>query len=146
VTHALHPKQPVQTPQQFYDWFALIDRSVAHSQEAHFRAHVANVSEHLDTCDQIVERIDEVDREVAGMLEGWRSVEEGGKSLKDACEKLLEERVWILGVLPCEALTYNTGQATGTHGRNRDTAGVFPRARACNADAQPSGRIVGATN
>lgn len=83
----------MQTPQQFYDWFALIDRSVAHSQEAHFRAHVANVSEHLDTCDQIVERIDEVDREVAGMLEGWRSVEEGGKSLKDACEQLLEERV-----------------------------------------------------
>jgi len=93
ATHALHPKQPVQTPQQFYDWFALIDRSVAHSQEAHFRAHVASVSEHLDTCNRLVERIDEVDSEVDGMLEGWRGVEEGGKSLKDACERLLEERV-----------------------------------------------------
>ncbi|KAJ6500169.1 Sec34-like family-domain-containing protein [Mycena vitilis] len=96
VTHALHPKQPVQTPQQFYDWFALIDRSVAHSQEAHFRAHVASVSEHLDTCDGLVERIDEVDAEVDGMLEGWRGVEEGGKSLKDACERLLEERDRLL--------------------------------------------------
>ncbi|KAF9466887.1 Sec34-like family-domain-containing protein [Collybia nuda] len=96
ATHPLHPKQPVQTPQQFYDWFALIDRSVAHSQEAHFRAHVANVSEHLDTCDQIINRIDEVEKEVAGMLEGWRSVEEGGKSLKDACEVLLEERDKLL--------------------------------------------------
>ncbi|KAJ7145893.1 Sec34-like family-domain-containing protein [Mycena epipterygia] len=96
VTHALHPKQPVQTPQQFYDWFALIDRSVAHSQEAHFRAHVASVSEHLDTCDRLVERIDEVDAEVDGMLEGWRGVEEGGKSLKDACERLLEERDRLL--------------------------------------------------
>ncbi|KAJ7661640.1 Sec34-like family-domain-containing protein [Mycena rosella] len=95
-THALHPKQPVQTPQQFYDWFALIDRSVAHSQEAHFRAHVASVSEHLDTCDRLVERIDEVDAEVDGMLEGWRGVEEGGKSLKDACERLLEERDRLL--------------------------------------------------
>lgn len=93
ATHALHPKQPVQTPQQFYDWFALIDRSVAHSQEAHFRAHVANVSEHLKTCDLLVEKIDEVDNEVDQMLKEWRSVEEGGKSLKDACEKLLEERV-----------------------------------------------------
>lgn len=27
------------------------------------------------------------------MLAGWRSVEDGGKSLKDACEQLLEERV-----------------------------------------------------
>lgn len=96
VTHALHPKQPVQTPQQFYDWFALIDRSVAHSQEAHFRAHVASVSEHLDTCDRLVERIDEVDVEVDGMLEGWRGVEEGGKSLKDACERLLKERDRLL--------------------------------------------------
>ena len=86
----------MQTPQQFYDWFALIDRSVAHSQEAHFRAHVANVSEHLQTCDRLIEKIDEVDREVDAMLEGWRSVEEGGKSLKDACQKLLEERVQSL--------------------------------------------------
>jgi hypothetical protein len=40
-----------------------------------------------------VERIDEVNGEVEGMLEGWRGVEEGGRSLKDACERLLEERV-----------------------------------------------------
>jgi len=93
ASHALHPKQPVQTPQQFYDWVAQIDRSVAHSQEAHFRAHVAVVSEHLNTADTLIERIDEVDREVSGLLEGWRSVEEGGKNLKDACERLLEERV-----------------------------------------------------
>ncbi|KAF8149366.1 Sec34-like family-domain-containing protein [Crassisporium funariophilum] len=94
--HALHPKQPVQTPQQFYDWFALIDRSVAHSQEAHYRAHVASISNHLDTCDLLIDRIDEVDKEVDGMLEGWRGVEEGGKSLKDACERLLEERDSLL--------------------------------------------------
>jgi hypothetical protein len=95
ATHALHPKQPVHTPEQFYDWFSLIDRSVAHSQEAHFRAHVASVAEHLDSCDRLVERIEEVDREVEEMLEGWRSVEEGGRSLKNACERLLEERVCV---------------------------------------------------
>lgn len=82
----------MQTPQQFYDWFSLIDRSVAHSQEAHYRAHVASVSEHLDTCDLLINRIDQVEKEVDVMLEGWRGVEEGGKSLKDACERLLEER------------------------------------------------------
>ena len=95
----LHPDQPIQTPQQFYDWLALIDRSVAHFQESHFRAHVASVTEHLEMCDRLVERIDEVDREVGGMLEGWRGVEEGGRSLKDACERLLKERVRSL--CPC---------------------------------------------
>ena len=91
--HSLYPTQPIQTPQQFYDWFALIDRSVAHFQESHFRAHVASVTEHLETCDRLVEKIDEVEREVGEMMEGWRSVEEGGRSLKDACERLLQERV-----------------------------------------------------
>lgn len=83
------------TPQQFYDWFAVIDRSVAHSQEAHFRAHVASVSDHLSTCDFLLERVDEIDGEVDQMLEGWTSVEEGGKSLKEACEGLIEERVRV---------------------------------------------------
>ncbi len=94
--HALHPKNPIQTPQQFYDWFALIDRSVAHSQEAHFREHLTTVAEHLESCDQLLQRIDQVDSELEGMLGGWKSVEEGGKSLKDACEELLEERVRVL--------------------------------------------------
>ncbi|TRM70359.1 Sec34-like family-domain-containing protein [Schizophyllum amplum] len=94
--HPLHPKQPIQTPQQFYDWFALVDREIAHSQEAHFRAHVASVAKHLAACDGLVEKIDDVDGEVASMLEGWRTVEEGGKSLKDACERLLQERERLL--------------------------------------------------
>ncbi|KAI0315102.1 Sec34-like family-domain-containing protein, partial [Amylostereum chailletii] len=96
TAHALHPTQPVQTPQQFYDWFALIDRSVAHSQEAHFREHLLGVSDHLDVCDRLLERIEAVDREVAAMLDGWRSVDEGGKSLQEACQKLLEERDRLL--------------------------------------------------
>ncbi|KZT04128.1 Sec34-domain-containing protein [Laetiporus sulphureus 93-53] len=98
ATHPLHPKQPIQTPQQFYDWFALIDRSVAHSQEAHFRAHLESVSGHLDTCDALVHRIDEVDAAIVDMLREWRIVEDGGKSLKEACEQLLEERDRLLSI------------------------------------------------
>jgi len=43
-----------------------------------------------------VERIDEINGEVEGMLEGWKGVEEGGRSLKDACERFLEERDKVL--------------------------------------------------
>ncbi|KAI6040227.1 Sec34-like family-domain-containing protein [Pisolithus marmoratus] len=96
TSHALDPKQPIQTPQQFYDWFAQIDRSVTHSQEAHFRAHVAMVAGHLDTAGMLLERIDEVEQGVDGMLEGWRSVEESGRNIKDACERLLQERDELL--------------------------------------------------
>jgi len=91
--HALYPSHPIQTPQQFYDWFTLVDRSVAHSQEAHYRAHLANLDEHLSICDLLLERIGGIEDDLDGMLEGWRGVEEGGKNLKGACERLLEERV-----------------------------------------------------
>ena len=50
-------------------------------------------------CDSILERIDLLEREVTDMLEGWRGVEEGGKSLKDACERLLVEKVSLLFIL-----------------------------------------------
>ena len=66
---------------------------MAHSQEAHYRAHLESVSEHLETCDRLIERIDGVDMAVDGMSNEWKLVEEGGKSLKGACEQLLEERV-----------------------------------------------------
>jgi len=44
-------------------------------------------------CDRLVGRIDQVDAEVSSMLDKWRGVEEGGKSLQDASQKLLDERV-----------------------------------------------------
>ena len=94
--HALHPKQPIQTPQQFYDWFTLIDQSVARSQESHFHAHLETVTSHVEMCDSVLERIELLEREVTDMLDGWRGVEEGGKSLKDACERLLVEKVSLI--------------------------------------------------
>ncbi|KAI0935438.1 hypothetical protein AcV7_003871 [Taiwanofungus camphoratus] len=45
-----------------------------------------------------MQRIDEVDAALDSMLREWRSVEEGGKSLKDACEQLLEERDRLLSI------------------------------------------------
>ncbi|KZV93433.1 Sec34-domain-containing protein [Exidia glandulosa HHB12029] len=92
TAHPLHPKVPIATPQQFHDWFAAVDRSVAHSQEAHFRVHLATVAAHRETCDALLTTVGEVEADVASMLEEWRSVEQGGRSLKDACERLLEER------------------------------------------------------
>ena len=55
-------------------------------------------------CDKLVGRVDQVDAEVASMLDKWRSVEEGGKSLQDASQKLLDERVrfvWIKYMRVC---------------------------------------------
>jgi hypothetical protein len=95
--HPLHPTQAIQTPQQFHDWFALIERSIQHSQEAHFRAHLSLVSKHLNKCDELLADVDGMDNELRGMLAAWRGVEEGGRSLKGASEQLLEEKAgaWV---------------------------------------------------
>lgn len=90
--HALHPTQPIATPQAFFDWLALVDRAATHSQEAHFRAHLASLSEHLETCTSLLTLTSTVQSEVDAMLADWRSVEEGGRSLQDACARLLGER------------------------------------------------------
>ncbi|EJD02929.1 Sec34-domain-containing protein [Fomitiporia mediterranea MF3/22] len=91
-TQTLRPNRPVQTTQEFYDWFSLIERSVAHAQEAHYRDHLSAVKKHLDTCEDLADSVDSVHQDVDQMLDGWQSVESGGRSLKDACEELLDER------------------------------------------------------
>ncbi|OCB87405.1 Sec34-domain-containing protein [Sanghuangporus baumii] len=90
--YAIPPGRPVQTPQEFYDWFSMIERSVAHSQEAHYRDYLATLDTHLSTCQSLVEGVHSVSMDVDDMLDGWRSVESGGRSLKEACEELLDER------------------------------------------------------
>jgi hypothetical protein len=72
----------------------LVDRSVAHSQEAQYHAHLASLGDQLGVCDLLLNRIEEVENEVGHMLEEWRGVE-GGTSLQGACERLqvLEENV-----------------------------------------------------
>ncbi|KAH8806892.1 Sec34-like family-domain-containing protein [Flagelloscypha sp. PMI_526] len=91
-THPLHPSHPIQTAQQFYDWFSLVDKSVAHAQGAHFRAHLSSVASKTAACDELISKIDSIETEVTEMLTAWRGVEEGGRSLQGACEVLLEER------------------------------------------------------
>ncbi|KAJ3920985.1 Sec34-like family-domain-containing protein [Lentinula edodes] len=96
ASHKLHPKYPLHTPQQFYDWHALISRSVTHAQESHFRAHLDSVSSHIETCDFLISQIDQVEDEITSMHFQWQGVEDGGRSLKESSEGLLIERDSLL--------------------------------------------------
>lgn len=97
--HPLYPKQPIQTNQQLYEWFSQVERDVVHSQEAKFRDYLNKVSGHMNTCDELMTTIDSVEEDVINMLGWWRQVEEGGKSMQDACQLLLAERVSYLSLL-----------------------------------------------
>ena len=92
-SNSLIPERPIQSTQEFYDWFSIIERSVTHSQEAHYREYLEMVDGHLGECAFLADGVDGVDREVGEMLESWRGVEAGGRNLKEAYEALLDERV-----------------------------------------------------
>jgi len=49
-------------------------------------------------CDLLLARVDEIENEVERMMECWWSVEESGRSLKDACERVLQERVRLVSL------------------------------------------------
>ena len=68
---------------------------MVHSQEASYRDHLAKVEGHLHKCDDLKTDLDAVFSDIDDMLDGWRVVEAGGRSLKEACEQLLAERVRI---------------------------------------------------
>jgi len=134
--HALHPTQAIQTPQQFHDWFALIERSIQHSQEAHFRAHLSLVSKHLNKCDELLADVDGMDNELRGMLAAWKGVEEGGRSLKGASEQLLREKAGLWFVNQGLVLISGLESVTRSHRSDQCPLGVLPGARARHSYAQ----------
>lgn len=93
----MYPEKPIYTTQEFYEWFALIESSVVHNQEASYRDHLTKVEGHLQTCDDLKGNLDTVFSDIDDMLDGWRTVEAGGRNLKEACEQLLAERVRVGG-------------------------------------------------
>lgn len=143
--HPLHPKAPVQTPEQFYDWLALIDRSVTHSQDAHFRAHLALLTTHLSTCERLINGITEVDDVLGHMYKEWWRVEENGRIVKEGCERLVEERVsgssaHSVSFSPANR-SHSSGPAAPTRGRHRRALGVLSRTRSSYQNAQSSRRV-----
>ncbi|KAK7024379.1 Golgi transport complex subunit 3 [Paramarasmius palmivorus] len=92
----LLPKHPILTPQQFYDWYTQIERTLSHNQDSHFRSHISTLSTHLSTCDYLLHLLNTTQSSVDSMLANWSSVEESGKSLKESCERLLDERTHLL--------------------------------------------------
>ncbi|KAH7339666.1 Sec34-like family-domain-containing protein [Rhizoctonia solani] len=98
ASHPLHPQVPLETPQQFHDWFALIDRSITYSQESHFRSHLQNVESQLASCDNLLDRVHGASDDLTQLHNDWQSVEDRGESLKGAAQRLLEERDRLIQV------------------------------------------------
>ncbi|KAF9919287.1 Golgi transport complex subunit 3 [Lobosporangium transversale] len=84
--------EPIETTQQFLDWFSTIEVDMEREQEDVYRNYLTVVILYKEACDVFLKQIDETS-ECFKSLEGhYAFVEEKTRALQLACEKLLQEQ------------------------------------------------------
>ncbi|CAG8471282.1 5572_t:CDS:10 [Ambispora leptoticha] len=84
--------QPIETTQQFFDWFAKMETDMEKDQEDVYRNFLAIITVYRQACDNFLSQIDSTVKLFHDLDGNFRFVEERTKALQTACEKLLEEQ------------------------------------------------------
>ncbi|CAG8436571.1 4543_t:CDS:2, partial [Scutellospora calospora] len=84
--------QPIETTQQFFDWFARMENDMEKDQEDVYRNFLEMVTSYRQACDTFLEQIDTTVKLFNDLDGNFKFVEERTKALQTACEKLLEEQ------------------------------------------------------
>ena len=98
--------EPIATTQQFHDWFTRVEASLEREQEEIYRLHLGELDEYIDSCEGVLEGLDDARGLVQEMEANYRFVEENSRALQVACETMLDEQVNFGFLLTsCGALT-----------------------------------------
>ncbi|RIA80198.1 Sec34-like family-domain-containing protein [Glomus cerebriforme] len=84
--------QPIETTQQFFDWFARMEADMEKDQEDVYRNFLAVVTMYREACHKFLEQIDTTVKLFNDLDSNFKFVEERTKALQTACEKLLDEQ------------------------------------------------------
>ncbi|GBB87592.1 hypothetical protein RclHR1_14060001 [Rhizophagus clarus] len=84
--------QPIETTQQFFDWFARMEADMEKDQEDVYRNFLTVVTMYREACSNFLEQIDTTVKLFNDLDSNFKFVEERTKALQTACEKLLEEQ------------------------------------------------------
>ncbi|KAJ3035937.1 Golgi transport complex subunit 3 [Rhizophlyctis rosea] len=90
--------EPIETTQQFFNWFSGIEIEMEKGQEDIYRAYLATVHLYRNTCDDILEKIDTTSALLEELQSNYEFVEDKTKALQLACEKLLEDQKHLANV------------------------------------------------
>jgi hypothetical protein len=86
---------PIETPQQFLDWFSGVEASMESDQEEVFRKYEMEIDAYIASCDEAMEMLEDSRGLIKEMEANYRFVEDNSKALQLACEAMLEEQVRI---------------------------------------------------
>lgn len=84
---------PVESTQQFLDWFSHIEGEIEAEQERDYRRHLDTVDGYVDGCDHILDELEESRGLLFEMQANYKFVEENSQALQSACEDMLGEQV-----------------------------------------------------
>ncbi|KAK4049565.1 Golgi transport complex subunit 3 [Microbotryomycetes sp. JL201] len=90
--------EPIETAQQFHDWFTRVERSIEHGQEQVYRHHLQELDEHVSSCDVVLEQLDDARGLLSEMEANYRFVEDNSRALQLACETMLDEQKHLIEV------------------------------------------------
>lgn len=85
--------EPIETTQQFHDWFTRVEQSMEREQEEIYRTHLGELDDYIDTCEAVLEQLDDARGLLSEMEANYRFVEDNSRALQMACETMLDEQV-----------------------------------------------------
>ena len=91
---ASETKEPIETNQQFYDWFAQVELSMEREQEEIYRHHLDELEDYIASCETVLEQLDDARGLLSEMEANYKFVQENSRALQLACETMLDEQVW----------------------------------------------------
>lgn len=89
----LEVHSPIETPQQFLDWFSGVEASMESDQEEVFRRYEMEIDAYIASCDEALEMLEDSRGLIKEMEANYKFVEDNSKALQLACEAMLEEQV-----------------------------------------------------
>lgn len=90
---SLEISEPIETTQQFHDWFARVEQGMEREQEEIYRTHLVELEEYIDSCEMVLEQLDDARGLLSEMEANYRFVEDNSRTLQLACETMLDEQV-----------------------------------------------------
>ncbi|KAL1927436.1 hypothetical protein VTP01DRAFT_3673 [Rhizomucor pusillus] len=85
-------EKPIETLQQFLDWFSMMEADMETSQEDIYRNHLSVVLGYLQSCNDFLTTLEETSESFKTLHEKYSFVEERTRSLQNACEDLLKQQ------------------------------------------------------
>lgn len=92
VASEIGSEKPIETLQEFFDWFAVMESEMEKGQEDVYRNHLSIVELYQNACDEFLEDLKTTCQLFDDMEKDYSFVDVRTRSIQTACETLLEEQ------------------------------------------------------